>query len=201
MALIASVNYTSRRIFLGIDSVGLAAIDPINIYKDYRGRRASNIDNGQNFFPLITPRGNQSIGGGERTPEFTNLATGVRIVPYDANQIIKITGFLISQEDELQGNALFDRSGLVSSIDIDYLPPATKIVEVNTGSGLTSEQATQISTIFNDVSALARGDISVNDFDKTLTIRRPDGTVVAVFDLSDKDGVPAIVGAVQRTAQ
>lgn len=154
MPLIASVDYPARRIILGIDSVGPAEIDPIDIYKEYRGRRQLNTDDGQNYDPLISPQGNESIGGGERTPEFTNLATGVKIVPFDAEQIIRITGFLISTADGLQGTALFDRSSIVSAVDIDYFPPATKIVEVSvsSGSGLSSAQATQLSDLHTRLS-------------------------------------------------
>lgn len=145
MALIASVNYVTRRIALSIDSVGLSSIDPIDIYKEYRARRQLNTDGGQNFDPLITAFGNQSIGGGDRTPEFTDLATGVKVIPYDADQIIRITGFLVSTADGVSGSALFDRSTIIAAVDIDYFPPATKIVEVSTG-GLSGEDKTNLAT-------------------------------------------------------
>ncbi|MEM9116886.1 MAG: hypothetical protein AAGD09_03275 [Cyanobacteria bacterium P01_F01_bin.56] len=218
MPLISSINYPARRIAFGIDSVGLTEIDPIDIYKEYRARRQLNTDGGQNFDPLISAFGNQSVGGGERTAEYTNLATGVKIVPFDAEQIITITGFLVSTADELQGRELFDRSTILANVDIDYFPPATKIVEVSvsSGSGLSPAQSTQladlhgrltvqratnldnldaqVSSCLNPILALVDGKQAINYTTATFTQKATDGSDRTIFDLFQEDGTTPATG-------
>lgn len=63
----------------------------------------------------------------------------------------------------------------------------------------TNTTNTQLMTIGDDTAALARGDISVDPVANTLTLRKPDGTVLVSFDLTDENDVAKIAGAVQRT--
>jgi len=147
MALIASVNYSTKRIFLGADSVGVDVL-PIDIYKEMRARRRVDVAD-RSFFQMVTASGNEPAGP-SNTPRFTNLAAGVRIVPFDTDHELLIKGNLISTEDGLAGRDLFDRTSLSVGVevDIDYQPPQVEIIEVNTGSGLTALQNTMLTEIW-----------------------------------------------------
>jgi len=144
MALIASENYVTKRIYLGIDSVGVD-VQPIDIYTEHRARRRLNASGQRKFRPMVRSFGNQQIGPTKFTPRFVNLAAGVRIVPYDTTHNLLIRGALISTADSLEGRDLFDRSSLVASVDIDYQPPQVEIITVSTGSGLDAGQAAQLT--------------------------------------------------------
>lgn len=77
----------------------------------------------------------------------------------------------------------------------------------NTGtleSRLTETRAANlddIPEISNDAAALARGNIEVDAAANTLTLRKPDGTILVTYSLTDENDVATIVGALQRTAQ
>lgn len=152
MALIESIYYPNRRVYLTDENIGIN-IQPIDWYKEIRTRRRLNLDNGKKFYPLINAFGNQSIGGSKFTPRFVNLATGVRIVPFDATSKLDIRGGLISIDDGLEGADLFDRSDLVSSVNVDYQPPQVEIIQVNSGSGLSSSQASQLASLAATLSS------------------------------------------------
>ncbi len=142
MALIASENYTTKRIYLGIDSVGVDVL-PIDIYIEHRERRRLNASGQRKFRPMISAFGNEQIGPAKFTPRFTNLAAGVRIIPYDTTHSLLIRGALISTADSLEGRDLFDRASLVASVDIDYQPPQVEIITVSTG-GVSAPTVAQI---------------------------------------------------------
>ena len=77
-----------------------------------------------------------------------------------------------------------------------------KVVELqNRLTPARAENLDSIPVIADDTAALARGDISVDPVANTLTLRKPDGTALVTFDLTDENDVAKIVGAVQRTAQ
>lgn len=146
MALIASEDYVNKRIYLGIDSVGVEVL-PMDIYKEHRQRRRLNSNNERFFSQMVSAFGNEQIGTNKFTPRFTNLAEGVRIVPYDTTQSLLIRGSLVNTRESLEGRDLFDRSSLVASVDIDYQPPQVEIITVSSGSGLSNAQDTSLSRI------------------------------------------------------
>lgn len=150
MPLVASVDYPTKRIFLGIDSVGVDVF-PIDIYKEMRERRRLNADNDRSFFPLIVGFGNEPAGP-SNTPRYADLAAGARIVPFDTDHILSIRGNLISRADSIAGADCFDRSSLVNEVDIDYQPPQTEIIIVTTGSGVLPEDVTNIkNAVYNEL--------------------------------------------------
>lgn len=156
MPLILTEDYSNKRIFLGPDSVGVDVL-PIDIYREHRERRRLFATNERRFFPMVSAFGNQPAGP-SNTPRFTNLAAGVRLVPFDVSHQPLIRGNLISTADGLAGRDLFDRAPLSVGVevDVDYQPPQVEIIEVNTGSALTPEQSTQLAAmhliLFADVS-------------------------------------------------
>lgn len=146
MPLVTAVDYPNKLIFLGPDSVGVTVL-PIDIYTEMRERRRLNADNDRSFFPMVTAFGNESIGGGSSTPRYTNLAAGVRIVPFDTDHSLLIRGNLISTDEGLAGRDLFDRSSLTSEVDIDYQPPQVEIITVATGGALTATQDARLEEL------------------------------------------------------
>lgn len=134
MALVASTDYSTKRIFLGPDSIGVNIL-PIDIYKEVRAERRLNTTK-RTFYPMIRSFGNEPAGP-SNTPRFTVLESGVRIVPYDASATLLVTGALISTTEGLAGADLFDRSPLSPGVevDIDYQPPQVEIITINTGGG------------------------------------------------------------------
>lgn len=154
MPIIATEDYPNKRIYLSIDTVGVA-LSPIDLYKEHRARRRTNANGERKFLPMVSAFGNEAISSTKSTPRFTNLASGVKIVPYDTSQNLLVTGALISTEDELEGRDLFDRSSLLSNVDIDYQPPQVEIIKVteNSGSGLSSDQNSWLFTLYNLTTA------------------------------------------------
>lgn len=138
MPLVASTDYPNKRIYLGIDSVGVD-VNPIDIYKECRAERRLDTAKRQ-FRQMITAFGNEPAGP-SNTPRFTNLQNGVRIVPYNGSHTLSIVGALINTSEGLAGPDLFDRSalGVGVEVDIDYQPPQVEIITINTGGGATVE--------------------------------------------------------------
>jgi len=147
VTLIEREDYPNRRIYLSVDSVGVNLL-PVDIYREHRERRRLNASGERLFLPMVSAFGNQQIGSGKRTPRFTDLASGVKIIPYDTTHIVPVRGALISTADELEGPDLFDRAGLVSVVDIDYQPPQVEIITVPTGGGLSAEDRAMLLALY-----------------------------------------------------
>lgn len=162
MALVASVDYPTLRIFLGADSVGVD-VNVIDIYTEMRARRRLNADNDRKFFPMITAQGNEPAGP-TNTPRRAVLRTGVRIVPFDATHILSITPVpIVSIDEGLAGVDLFDRSSLnpASDVDINYAPLQVEIIQLGV-SGLTSEESQQLQLAVDLMQADERYDFTTN---------------------------------------
>jgi len=70
------------------------------------------------------------------------LLEGTRIVPFDTDQELTITGVIIT-DDGQEGVAAFDRSNLNANtqVDINYEPKQVEVIVVTTGgSALTTEE-------------------------------------------------------------
>lgn len=144
MPLVASVDYTAQRIFLGIDSVGID-VDVIVIYTEMRERRRLNLDNDRKFDPMIRSQGNEPAGP-TNTPRRAVLESGVRIVPFDTSHQLRLRGpSLVSIAEGLAGRDLFDRLPLSVGVevDIDYQPLQVEVIEKGT-SGLTASEAADL---------------------------------------------------------
>ena len=106
------------------------------------------------FLPLISARGNEPAGP-TNTPVLTIMAAGARIVPFDASHTLSIGGSIVSIDESLAGPDLFDRSPLSATTDVDisYQPPQVEVIEVETGSGLTTEQDEKLMLILDILQA------------------------------------------------
>ncbi len=133
MPLVASVDYITRRIFLSASTVN-QNIDTVEIYKEVRALRRTN-ESHRKFKPIIIAGGNVTkIAGVSATPIFTQLLYGCRLVPFDANQKLKLIRDTFT-DDGFAGRDCFDRTSLTSQVDIDVDFPEVEIRYVNTGGG------------------------------------------------------------------
>ena len=147
MTIISSIDPAPpARIYLHSDTVG-AEVHPVDIYKEVRALRGSD-ESLRPYDMFCSMFGNVAKGGGKFTERYLRLNNGCRIVPYDTDHEITITGTLIT-DDGTEGVAAFDRSALSPSsiVDINYVPPQVEVVTINTGSGLSIEQDEKLTEI------------------------------------------------------
>ena len=144
MPVISSIDPTTRRVFLAADTVGVD-LEPMDIYREMRTLRRTN-ETLRQYDLFLEAFGNEDIGGGSFTPRFVRLLQGTRIVPFDTDHELTVVGSLIT-DDGQSGTACFDRSPLSVStvVDINYRPPQVEVIQVNTGSGVTPGDVTDIS--------------------------------------------------------
>ncbi len=139
MPLVASVNYTTKRIYLSASTVN-QTIDTLDVYKEIRALRVTT-EAHRSFKPMIVAGGNVTkITGVSATPIFVQLLYGCRIVPYGTgDHSLKLIRDTFT-DDGFAGRDIFDRSGLSNSVDIDVDFPEVEIRYVYVGgSSLTKE--------------------------------------------------------------
>jgi len=76
----------------------------------------------------VTAYGNISKGGGKYTPRYARFNSGWRLIPYDEDGDITITGEQITDEGT-SGKACLDLTTLTHTVFIHYEPPASEIVK------------------------------------------------------------------------
>lgn len=145
MTIIASIDGTAspRLVYLHSDTVG-ASIHPLEIYQEIRALRRTD-ESLRKFDLFMTMEGNISKGGGKFTERYAILKN-TRIVPYDTSHVLIITGTLIT-DDGFEGIFAFDKAPLspTTAVDIAYIPPQVEVIEVNTGSGVTPQDISDIA--------------------------------------------------------
>ena len=147
MTLIASIDGTTspRRVYLHVDTVG-ASVHPMDIYKEMRSLRRTD-ETLRKFNVFMSAFGNVSKGGGKFTERYVRLNSCV-IVPYDTNHVLTITGTVINDSGQ-EGILVFDKSPLSPSVSVDiaYIPPQVEIIQVSSGSGLTTEESEKLLSL------------------------------------------------------
>ena len=143
MGVIDHIDGESRRIYLSIDTVN-NDVHPIEIYKEMRALRAQD-EELRKYDVFLTAYGNIPKGGGKATERYVQCNDGTRIIPYDTNHILTITGTLIT-DDGQEGVACIDRSTLsiTSIVDINYVPPQVEVITVISTGGLTTQNMDDI---------------------------------------------------------
>jgi len=142
MAIIASIDGPNRLIYLHADTHN-ASVHPVDIYKEMRTFRRTDEDL-RKYDVFLQAYGNVAKGGGKFTERYVVCIDGTRIIPYDQDGYLTITGTIIT-DDGQEGIACFDRSGLASQVDINYIPPQVEIIEVIVGSAVTPQDIIDIS--------------------------------------------------------
>lgn len=172
---------SARRIYLKQGVTNFHWVD--DIYREYRYWRA-NTDAAQLWAPLLKASGNDPKGGNKYTPRFITLLDGTRVVPYDENILITVTGEAITDNADIDPDP-FDTTTRTQAIKLYLEPPAAEIVRadkellaiqrmsydnkihidpLNGVSGTTYDIGTPGNPVNNMTDAHAIGD-SVNLFD------------------------------------
>lgn len=141
MPLVASVDYPGRRIYLSSETAD-TDVDTLDVYREVRALRRTT-DAHRGFPPMIEAGGNvEKIAGKTYTQPYVRLLRGCRIVPFNASHRITIVRDTFT-DDGYAGADCFDRTPLASSVEVDIdfrvHEVETRIITVNTGSGVTPE--------------------------------------------------------------
>jgi hypothetical protein len=97
-----------------------------DIYKEYRNWRRT-VEAARTWDPLMRAAGNDPKGGGKYTPRFVTLLDGTRVVPYDENILIEVTGEAITDNADVDPDP-FDTSTRTQPLKLYITPPAAELV-------------------------------------------------------------------------
>lgn len=153
MAIIDYIDPETRSIYLHSDTVG-ADLHPIDIYKEMRTLRRID-ENLRKYDLFLGAAGNVSKGAGSFTERYVVCLNGTRIVPFNISQQLKVVGTIITDEGT-SGRDCFNRLPLGANVevDIDYQPPQVEIIQVSSGSGLSNQQNTILTSMNQMMLAL-----------------------------------------------
>lgn len=132
MALIASINGATRRVYLNAaDAVGgVLTFHPTDdLYFAYRAFRAAN-ESARPFDPFMEAATLVNKGGGKFTPKFVTLLAGTKLVIPAGVTEVNITGELLTDD----GSRPFDTSLVTGPCIINYRPAEAEVIKV-TSSG------------------------------------------------------------------
>ena len=207
MPLIDNIDGPNRRIYLGIDSVGVEVV-PMDIYTEMRALRRTD-ENLRKFDLFLSGEGKVDKGGGSFTERYVKCLLGTRIVPYDGDHTLVIVSGIIT-DDGQQGIACFDRSLLTPGtlVDIDYQPPQVEVIEIVTGGGVGTVEEVRDAVwlaarnLYGDISTMGGSHQflrkillnkqEINQATNELWIYDDDGnTIIYTADLQDAAGQPS----------
>lgn len=154
MALVDSVDYVAKRIYLHADTID-ADVDTVEVYKEVRSLRRTD-ESHRKFRPIIIAGGNvEKITGSTYTAKFVQLLYGTRLVPYNGtgDHKIKLVRDTFT-DDGFAGRDCFDRSENLNQVDIDVDFPEIEIRTVAVGSGLDAGQDTKLTNIDSLLSSI-----------------------------------------------
>lgn len=137
MPVVASVNYTTKRIYLSADTVGVP-LDTLAVYREVRSRRVST-EADRNFKAMIVAGGNIAKATGYFTQQYVQLLHGCRIVPYNTAHTLVVIRDTFT-DDGISGVGCFDRSTVSAEVDVDIQVAPVELRTVTTGA-LTTGQA------------------------------------------------------------
>jgi hypothetical protein len=136
MPLVSAVDYTTKRIYLSVETAN-TDIDLLDVYREVRVLRRTNNAH-RNFKPIIEAGGNiTKITGTSYTPAYVVLRYGCRVVPYNSPHKLRLIRDTFT-DDGFAGRDCFDRTSLTYSVDIDVDFPEREIREVSVGGSTLS---------------------------------------------------------------
>ena len=114
------IDGSARRIYLlqGVDAFHWIE----DVYREYVDRRAKD-DDFRKWSPLMVAKGNDSKGLGKYTPRYITLLNGCRVIPYDENIAIYVTGEAITDNPDVDPDP-FDTSTRTNPLKLFITPPA-----------------------------------------------------------------------------
>lgn len=195
MALVASVDYPGRRIYLSAQTID-ADLDTLDVYREVRGLRRTT-EAHRRFLPMIVGGGNiTKIPGISATAAYVQLLYGCRIVPFDATHRLRLIRDTFT-DDGLAGADCFDRTPLSPAVqvDIDVEFPAIEIrtIDSTTGGAVLNaelEPGISVKGALRLMLALAAGEVTESG--GFATVKRAGGTktrLTATVDGSSRTGI------------
>lgn len=125
--VVGSWDGENRRIYL---LQGIEAFNWIDdIYIEYRQERRLT-ENFRKWNAFLIASGNVPKGGGKATPRLVTLLEGVKVIAWDENIEITITGEAIT-DDADNDATLFDNSTRTNALILNYQPPAAEVIVVD----------------------------------------------------------------------
>lgn len=187
-----------------------------DIYREYIHERAT-VESLQKWAPLLKADGNNPKGGGKYTPRYVTMLSGTRVVPYDENSLIEVTGEAITDNADIDPDP-FDTSTRTQPLKLYITPPASELVlapepqYAKIADAILDEQMLEhqqlgslgaevqgITETIDDLHDEALGKYVLDPIAKTMTLYRQNGSVLQVFDLTTTtDNVPAFIARIPR---
>lgn len=139
MPLVSSVDYLTKKIYLGPDSIGVS-LDTMDVYREVRERRRLN-ENDRKWDVMIVGGGRIQKTPTTFTPSYVQLLDGCEIIPQDVTQTLTIIRETFG-DDGRSGPETFSTAGFANVVTIVYDVPQVEIVELSGGGGggLTVEE-------------------------------------------------------------
>lgn len=160
MPLVASVDYATKRIYLTADAMGLT-FDTMDVYREVRALRRVT-ESHRKHQPMIVGGGNIQKTPTTYTQPYVQLLYGATLVPVDLAGKITLIRETFS-DDGRSAAECFDRSVLVSNIDIDVQVPAVEVRTVTVGGGSTADIANAVLAILQpDLEAIKGSGYNTN---------------------------------------
>jgi len=131
MALIQSINGTTRRVYLNPAEavLGVLTFHPTtDLYASYKALRAAD-ETVRPFNSFMRAEGNVPKGGGLFTPRFTMLLEGTKVVIPDGITEVNVSGELLTDD----GTTPFDVSLVTGPCIINYKPAEAEVIKILAG--------------------------------------------------------------------
>lgn len=160
MALIASINGTTRQVYLDPAAAvgGVIEFHPTDdLYTEYRFQRRT-VEAYRKFNPLLNASGNVAKGGGKFTPRYTLLLGGTKVVIPAGVPAITITGELLTDD----GSDPFDTSLVTGPCIIRYQPAEAEIIAVSGSGGGSSPADIAAAVVAAMQTQLDRIDVAIS---------------------------------------
>lgn len=140
---IQEIRYSDKIIYL---KSGVTVYHPTDdIYPEVRFHRRYDESLRVLDIPVVA-EGNIAKGGGKFTARLAIFNDGWRIAPADETHVLGVTGEQIT-DDGQAGTAVMDMTRLSDGItvSVEYTPPDTEIITINTGSAVTEQDKLDIA--------------------------------------------------------
>jgi hypothetical protein len=176
--VVDSWNGETRRIFLKQGVTGFHWID--DIYKEYRNWRRTD-EASRKWAALMSAAGNNPKGGGKFTPRYITLLDGARVVPYDENILIVVTGEAITDNADVDPDP-FDTTTRTQALKLYITPPSSELVRAEAEIAAVQRMSFDGMVTIDTVNGVAgtdglkgNGEFPVNNFADALLILQERG--------------------------
>jgi len=141
--VVATVDGEARKVYL---KSGVRSYHPVDDIAAELQQLRNDIEAHRQYYPLIIEQGGVFKGGASYTGKYALFIDGAEVIPADdAAHDLSITGEQIDGLGKV-GIDLVDKTSLIHSVNINYIPPpTTEIRAVNTGSGVSAQDKVDIA--------------------------------------------------------